>query len=336
MSGRVSSHGLPRNAGDGVGARLRRLVVSMLALLVLLGAAGAGAVEIATGQVDKLSNGYTPANDLHSTVLTLMLESEMAVRGYLITGNAAFLQPYQDAHDQILPTLDAAERSLADINAHSLDLAMAAERRLAQQWLTTYAGPVAGQRSGTPASPAQQQAGKHLFDQFRAANSTVAARLDAKRSELRAQSNRLRSLAMPLFVLATVVAMIVAITLAYRTSRSISRPLLRLRSIVGRLDRGDLTAQTDEHDGPSEVRALARAVNALGRRARAEAAEDRDIEQFRQRTRLVSATIRRTTNGAQMTEHLVRGLGKRLRGGPGLAAHLCRRAGAPADRAVAS
>jgi len=305
----VSSHGLPRDARDGVGTRLRRLVFSMLALLVLLGAAGAGAVRIAAGQVDKLSNGYTPANDLHSTVLTLMLGSETAVRGYLITGDAAFLQPYQNAHDQILPTLDAAKSSLAGINAHSLDPALASERRLAQQWLTTYAEPVAAQRSGAPASPAQQQAGKHLFDQFRAANSTVANQLNAKRSELRAQSNRLRSMAMPLLVLATVVAMIIAATLAYRTSRSISRPLLRLRSIVGRLDRGDLTAQTDEYDGPSEVRALARAVNALGRRARAEAAEDRDIEQFRQRTRLVSATIRRTTNGAQMAEHLVRGLG---------------------------
>jgi signal transduction histidine kinase len=47
----------------------------------------------------------------------------------------------------------------------------------------------------------------------------------------------------------------------------------------------------------------------MGRRARAEATADRDAEQFRQRTRLISSTIRRTTNGAQMAEHLVRGLG---------------------------
>lgn len=305
----MSSHGLPRDARDRVGSRLRRLVFSMLVLLVLLGAAGVGAVHAATDQVDRLSTGYTPANDLHSSVLTLMLDSETAVRGYVITGNPTFLQPYQNAHDQILPTLDDARATLDGIGLRSLDPDLATERGLALQWLTKYAEPVAAQRGGTPASPAQQQVGKRLFDQFRTANSVVSSRLNVKRSQLRAQSGRLRRLAMPLLVLATVLAMIIASTLAYRTSRSISRPLLRLRSIVGRLDRGDLTAQTDEHEGPSEVRALARAVNALGRRARAEAAEDRDIEQFRQRTRLVSATIRRTTNGAQMAEHLVRGLG---------------------------
>jgi two-component system phosphate regulon sensor histidine kinase PhoR len=88
------------------------------------------------------------------------------------------------------------------------------------------------------------------------------------------------------------------------------RPLDRLADVIERLDHGDLTATAVETAGSEEVRALARAVNALGNRARAEAAAEREAEQFRQRSRLISAAIRRTTNGAQMVDYLVRGLGQ--------------------------
>ena len=97
----------------------------------------------------------------------------------------------------------------------------------------------------------------------------------------------------------------IAAILSYRIATGLTRPLRALRSVVGRLDRGDLGARANEQDGPSEVRALARAVNAVGRRARAEAIVDRDAEVFRQRTRLIASTIRRTTNGNQMAERTI-------------------------------
>jgi two-component system phosphate regulon sensor histidine kinase PhoR len=78
---------------------------------------------------------------------------------------------------------------------------------------------------------------------------------------------------------------------------------------VERLNRGDLTAIALENDGSDEVRALARSVNSLGKRARSEAADEREAELFRQRCRLISATVRRTTNAIQMAEYVTRGVG---------------------------
>ena len=88
------------------------------------------------------------------------------------------------------------------------------------------------------------------------------------------------------------------------------RAVERLAEVVDRLGRGDLTATAIETDGPDEVRALARAVNTLGNHARTEAVIEREAEVFRQRCRLISATVRRTTSATQMAEYLVRGVGQ--------------------------
>jgi two-component system phosphate regulon sensor histidine kinase PhoR len=302
--------GVLPDSRDAVGIRLRRFAAALLLLLILVGAAGVVAIQIATNQVDRLTRGYTPANDAHTQTLTLMLTAESAVRGYLLTGINSFLKPYQDSRPKILPSLDRTEAALHGIGVRTWDPAIANERAIAIQWLSQYADPIAVNPShNNLPDQSAQQAGKVLFDRFRAADTLVSSRIEVSRASLRNQTRQIRSLAVPLLIAATTVSVLVAAVLALRTATGISRPLRTLRSVVSRLDRGDLAAHANEQDGPSEVRALARAVNAMGRRARAEATADRDAEQFRQRTRLISSTIRRTTNGAQMAEHLVRGLG---------------------------
>ena len=302
--------GVLPDSRDAVGIRLRRFAAALLLLLILVGAAGVVTIQIATNQVDRLTRGYTPAADAHTQTLTLMLNAESAVRGYLLTRTNGFLKPYQDSRPQILPSLDRTEAALHGIGVRTWDPAIADERAIAVQWLSQYADPIAANPNpGNLPDEAAQQAGKVLFDRFRAADALVSSKIEASRASLRRQTRDIRSLAVPLLIVATTVSVLVAAILALRTAAGISRPLRTLRSVVSRLDRGDLAAHANEQDGPSEVRALARAVNAMGRRARAEATADRDAEQFRQRTRLISSTIRRTTSGAQMAEHLVRGLG---------------------------
>ncbi|HEX4726629.1 MAG TPA: CHASE3 domain-containing protein, partial [Jatrophihabitans sp.] len=116
---------------DAVGVRLRRLAAALLLLLILVGAAGVVAIQLATNQVDRLTRGYTPANDAHTQTLTLMLDAESSVRGYLLTGISSFLQPYQQSRPQILPSLDRTATALHGIDVHAWDSAIANERSLA-------------------------------------------------------------------------------------------------------------------------------------------------------------------------------------------------------------
>jgi signal transduction histidine kinase len=86
--------------------------------------------------------------------------------------------------------------------------------------------------------------------------------------------------------------------------------LRRLTSLVGRMANGELDGVADEYRGGTEVRALAKALNLLGGRARAEAATEQDADHFRQRSRLITTTLRRITNPVLMVDHLVRGIGQ--------------------------
>ncbi|HST46212.1 ATP-binding protein [Jatrophihabitans sp.] len=306
----MTSSAIPADNRDAVGTRLRRLVGMLLLLLLGIGTAGVLALQVATGQVSDLARGYGPAGEQHAAALTMMLDVETGVRGYLITSDRSFLQPYRTSRGRILPALDATRDNLHAIGERDLDAALATERSLAEQWLNQYADPIA--RNPVPANGSEayeQQGAKDLFDQFRKANSAVGRNLDANRRRLREDAQRLGGLAVPVLAVTTVLAVLIAAILSFRIAAGLTRPLRALRTVVGRLDRGDLSARANEQDGPSEVRALARAVNAVGRRARAEAIVDRDAEVFRQRTRLIASTIRRTTSGTQMADLLVRGLG---------------------------
>ncbi len=283
----------------------------MLVLLVLVGTTGVGAAELTTGTVDKLTNGYGPADDANSSALALMLDSETALRGYLLSPNQSFLQPYQRSHARVLPTLDAVGKSLAKIGDHSHDAQITTQRDLANQWLTGFAAAVAtSPGSAAKVTAIQQQQAKQLFDQFRLANIAVGASLGSKRDDLRSESRRLRAFTLPATVALAVLSVALALLLGLRISEGISRPLGALASVVDRLDRGDLSARAETAEGPVEVRTLASAVNALRSRAQGDIQLEREAEQLRRQTRLVSALTRRMPDPGRMTETLVRGLSK--------------------------
>jgi two-component system phosphate regulon sensor histidine kinase PhoR len=306
----VTSEPWSRGSRDGVPARLWRLVSSVLILLILVGIAGVAAVQYTTTVTGKLSRGYGPANDAHNRALTLMLDSETSIRGYLITANRTFLAPYMQSHADVVPSLAATRAALNRIGNHGLDTALSAETAAAQAWLTDYAEPMAAGPGG-PASVSldEQQHGKDLFDAYRVTDAVVSTSITQSRDDLRARAARIRAWAIPSLSAVAVLAVLLALLLAVRTANGISRPLTRLWEITRRLDRGDLTARADPVDGPTEVRALATAVNALGERASAEIVAERDAEHFRQRTRLISAALRRTASPTRMASQLVRGVG---------------------------
>jgi signal transduction histidine kinase len=295
---------------DAVAGRLRQLVIAMTALVLLVGLAGVLAIQLSTSVTGKLTRGYTPATDSHNSTLTAMLDVETSIRGYTLTGNREFLDQYNSNRNKIAGYLATVGASLDSVGEHSYDAALTTERERAQAWLSTYADPIAKSANvrHDPSLP-DESLGKTLFDSYRQANTVVTTGLGIKRDGLRAESRRLRGLAVPLLLIAIAVAVLLALWLAVRAAAGISSPMTKLWQVVRRLDDGDLQARADEDDGPSEVRALARSVNALSARARADVIAELDAEQFRQRTRLISSTIRRTTNGHQMAEHLVRGLG---------------------------
>jgi signal transduction histidine kinase/CHASE3 domain sensor protein len=276
---------------DTVSRRLGRMLAAVLLALVAVGSAALVAVGLATNTVHELTRGYTPAAAANNSALTSMLDAQAQVRGYLLTGQPALRAAFETDAAATMPDIAEARTDLRLVSDSSLDAVIAREARLAHTWLSTYAEPIAA--TAHPARDrAREQAGQAAFDQFRAANARVAARLTTIQAGLTSHSADLRDAALPLIAAATVLALGVALLLGIRTARGIAEPLAALRAVVRRLDEGEPDVRADTRAGPAEVRAVAVAVNQLG--ASAEAAAAAEVEADRQRAALhtISSVIR--------------------------------------------
>lgn len=293
---------------DSVRRRLWRPLAVILGLLVFLGAAGVVAVLVSTAQVTALAKVYAPAAEANAAALQGMLNAETSIRGYTLTHDPSFLAPYRAAVGTVLPEIDAVRTALAGGGDHHSDGAIATERSLAAQWLSTVAAPIAV--SPDPSTSIEvQRVGKALFDRFREANAAVSTTVLAKRADLRNRSLRLRNLFVPAIIGVTVAATGVAIAIGTRTARRLAGPVTGLWSIVRRLDSGDLSARADPAEGPAEVRAVAAALNTYAGRAQVQAEAEARAEDLRVRSRPISARVRRLADPVAMAQSVITELG---------------------------
>jgi two-component system phosphate regulon sensor histidine kinase PhoR len=302
---RLDRHGSP---SDTVSRRVGRLVASILGLLLLVGAAASITLLTSANTVQKLSNGYAPASDENSAALIYMLDSETGLRGYALTGRRTYLRPYRADINKIIPTIDAVSHSLAGIGDHRIDAKIAAQRSAARTWIDAVKLPSTAGVAAARRAVSVPQA-RTRFDKFRAANAEVSAAINASRAMLRDQSANQRNFVFP-FIGVVIIAFALAVLVALRTARGVSRPLTSVWHTVRRLEAGDLSSRADEFTGPAEVRELASAVNSLAIERRRTLAAQRADDELRREVRGVTSAIRIGQDAQAMARALVAGLGR--------------------------
>ena len=296
-----------RRSRSTVRGSLRWLVALLLLLTLAVSVAALIAVQTSTSKFIELAKGYAPASDATRNALEYMLDAETAVRGYLLTRDRSYLQPYDDNASSILPTIDQSRASLASVGAHELDSVISDERLYASAWLDTIAMPVVA--SPDPRLPRTvDAAGRALFDRFRTANSTVTQALMAKRTSLRKDTVTTRTDAIAAIVAVALLALAGGSVYGGRTARRVLRPLASLWWTVRRLASGDMSARAPV-EGPVEIRAIAQAVNSLGAQVEAAAEAVRVGEAMREQLRPMSELLRVAADPRSIGQALVTGLG---------------------------
>ncbi|MGH8859814.1 MAG: ATP-binding protein [Jatrophihabitantaceae bacterium] len=294
---------------DTVSGRIWRVAAGVLVTVLAVGAGATVALLISAHQVDRLSSGYAPAADSNGAALTYMLGAETGIRGYALSGRRSALAPYRQAVAKVFPRLDAAAAALHGIGDHSLDRAIATERRAAQAWITAVAR--ASVRGLSAARRTTQTAGaRKPFDAFRRANDALAGDLAAKRDSLRSDTENLTGLIYPLVIAGVVLAALGSCLAAFRTARGVSRPLTALWDTVRRLEGGDLSVRADETAGPAEVRAVSAALNGLAVERDQGVAVGRRDDTLRRETRELTSAIRIGQDPRTIARTLVAGLGR--------------------------
>jgi methyl-accepting chemotaxis protein len=242
-------------------------------------------------------------------IVSAMVDQETGVRGHLLNGDVAFLEPYRAGQTAYAQAVAEIRRLTAD-NA-TQQSRIAELDRAARGWTEGHAGrQVALMARGDQASQAEarqmeaQGLGKAAMDTVRAR----AAEIAGTERQLLAARNAAQEAAFGMARLAlglgTAAAAIIALVCALMLSRGIARPVARLADQVTRIAGGDLAVTIEGEGRRDETGALAKAVAVL----KENTARARGLEAEADALRLRSEEERRAAQHA-MADQLTRTVG---------------------------
>jgi signal transduction histidine kinase len=240
------------------------LASALIAILVLAGAVVIGLL-LAHGRAvsEELTGSVLPAQAQAYRLQGALVDEETGVRGYVITRQTSFLQPY---------TSGRATETAAAARLHALidqQPVLAADlgtiQRAAASWRRSYAIPLINLARSGPLGPKDGgllDQSKTAFDRLRALFATQNAHLAAQVARDDARLNDFRSVQNWVYVTILVIFLIAAAAVSLVLHNAVVRPLSRLGARARRVAAGDF-GTVIEPAGPADLRAVAADVEAM-------------------------------------------------------------------------
>ena len=250
-----------------------------LFLLVKLAAVAGIALALVglTSAIDAQNSHLGPAYIRANSITTALLNQETGVRGYAITGDDTYLQPYTDGV-AAMDTAVAQMRGYLRSDDVDVSVRLTALMDTADTWRSRFAEPViAATRAGDRAAVARLLAGptstgKQLFDAVRVAGASLTSELSSARAEAVAQvQSSVRYLIIAVAVGFGVVVLASGTVFA-GVRRWVIAPVARIGAASRRVSNGDLSHPVTG-GGPAELDDLAHDVEAMRTRIVGELAE---------------------------------------------------------------
>jgi hypothetical protein len=151
-----------------IAASFRLIILGSVVVTLLLGGLLGWLLGVSHPQTDRFEVGIEALDNQRSA----MLDQETGLRGYLVTGQDAYLVPYRAGRE----AMAAADRDLLTIvGDRRMTNAVIAERIAEQRWVDQWAVPAAsGKFVFTPGTSVAERdvflvKGKTLFDRYRSA-----------------------------------------------------------------------------------------------------------------------------------------------------------------------
>ncbi len=247
-------------ASQSLSRRLMASFVAYLLLLVLVGGVGiVSAAAVGATRDDELR--LERLGRANTAMLLAMTNAETGIRGYRLTGDRDFLEPYELGRASFPRAAAQARASAQDADEERL---VATETTVGRRWFTGWADPVAASPVGAEQSTlADAVAQKVVFDGYREDNARLAELTQQRGREAAARAEIVEDRVLLLAALALVVALIASTFIHARLHRLLVRPLAGVVSVLGQLATGRHEARADVDVGPAEVRLVAASLNAL-------------------------------------------------------------------------
>lgn len=201
-------------------------------------------------------------------MLTSMVNMETGMRGFMITGLEASLEPYYDGKETFQEHYDAARELTAD-NPRQQQL-LAELYTVHQEWMTLAESAIAVVReagqgvmsSDESFSEESSDAGKEIFDRFRsilAQSVGIEQELLAERIEQ--NENRIKATDTSLMI-GTIIGVLLALVIAFAITRTITRAVNEVKTAAEALAEGNLDIEVKVRSN-DEIGVLAQAFRRM-------------------------------------------------------------------------
>ncbi|GHF08078.1 hypothetical protein GCM10017786_47290 [Amycolatopsis deserti] len=239
--------------------RVFLLVAGLLVLLTVTSVVTTAARVHVSDVGSRVRDTLRPAQTAVAALGKGYVDMETGERGFLLTRDPQFLQPYDSGKAAVTETESNIARLLAG-DAESITL-LDEVRAAGAAWRTQAAEPAIAlaRQDGTLAD---NQPGKALFDTLRARLAALQNRIDQLIEAGLASSRRANAVANVTTGVCVGLALVLGLASAVILRRSLAAPLNRLVAQVREVSGGDLH-RTVEAAGPDELTRLGEAVEAM-------------------------------------------------------------------------
>ncbi|MBC8122482.1 MAG: CHASE3 domain-containing protein, partial [Gemmatimonadaceae bacterium] len=231
----------------------QRLTFGMGGILVMLVAVTLLGQWLVNNQVTALKQSYRQSNELKETINRLsqgMVDQETAVRGFIITRQDEFLEPFYPGRTTYLKAVEdiqgfSRELALTDaVAAAELNADIEGARREAETWYALARLQIDRARNGD--SPLPEIEGKRLFDRFRQSVQSVKQQdselVQAMEVKLVERQTLTQSFRLGMLAFASLIGVLVVANLI----RELRRPLGLLENTALALSQGNLDARVPD------------------------------------------------------------------------------------------
>ena len=249
----------------------QNLVLIAMGVVVLAGAIAGGLLVNRTDDVShELIDVIQPARVGAYRLQAALSDQETATRGYALTGNREFLDPYYQGRQEEQSVADGMRSRLsgrADLLA-DLD----AVEQAAQAWRASYAEPLIAMVKPGAANVIDSgtiDRGKVEFDGIRRLSDAQAAHLMTARDDIVANIAAVQDWRDRVLVVMVAALVVTAILLSVLTRSAVTRPLGKLAAACRKITDGHFDERIVP-SGPKDIRAIATDVENMRQRIVAE------------------------------------------------------------------
>lgn len=279
---REGAAGAPVASGRVSGLSVQNWVHLILAgfVLVVCGCLVVGGIVMSriSDRTTDLVDRIQPARAASYQLQNSLLDQETGVRGFALTGDDSFLEPYEAGRRAERLMLSRVRALVGDEQPFAGDLDRI--EKASQEWRTLRAEPlIATVRRGGPAGESSRplRRSKSEFDTLRQLYTAQQNHLDTARDVARAELDDARTTRDRVLVALLLGFVLAVVSLSLLLHRMVGRPLNALSAASDNVRSGAFGNRIEVR-GPSDVRAVAAAVESMRRRLVDELAESRERE----------------------------------------------------------